>query len=199
MRLKCFTPGYGFSVKSIMAFAGLILCLCFPSSALALVINVVDPDNNPVSGFRWMIEEDTTHPVTPGVPVSDSLSVSIHRSYAPIAMTNGGVAATGATNFATVEVDISNQNRYVISVLPHSGFALGGANIAVNQDIVTVTVNPLPIRTAQISVLVFKDDHPLNNIPDLPQDTGLAGFSIQVSEAASQLAADAYGNPLGTN
>ncbi len=198
MKLNRHEPKYYHKVKSVLVLAGLIFWLISYTPALALVINVVDPDDNPVAGFRWLIEEDTTHPVTPGLPVSDSLSVSIHRSYAPIAMTNGGIAATGDTTASSIEVDISNQNRYAISILPHTGYGLGGANIAANQDIVTVTVNPLPTRTAQISVLVFRDNHPINNIPDMPQETGLAGYSVQVSDAAGQLATDAFGNPLGT-
>lgn len=185
-------------VKFLAGLAGLLLWLSFQPSAMAMVLNVVDPAGSPVPGFRWQIEVDTTHYVTPGVPVPDSISVSIHRSYNPIALTNAGVAASGDAGGSSIELNFSSNQRHLVSVLPHEGFGLGSTSIAPGQDIVTVTVNPLPTRAAQISVLVFKDDNPINNIPDLPQEQGLAGFTIKVSDVFGQVAQDVFGNPLGT-
>jgi large repetitive protein len=90
-------------------------------------------------------------------------------------------------------------------VLPQSGYQMGGAQVRPGQTSVTVTVNPQPIPTAQISVFAFNDNQPLNNAPDLPQEQGLAGFSVLLFEpagsygiAGGQVSQDAYGNPLGT-
>ena len=54
----------------------------------AFTLNVQEPNGSPVSGFRWMVEEDTTNHTIPGALVSDSISVDIHKSYAPV-VTNG--------------------------------------------------------------------------------------------------------------
>ncbi|MFO7553077.1 MAG: hypothetical protein R6W80_16850 [Haliea sp.] len=167
----------------------------FMSNSHAFTLNVVDPDGNPVFGYRWLVEEDTTHPVTPGLPDPDSLGVSIHKSYAP-------VIAKGETASFSTSVNIPANTRYAVSVLPNHGqdgplFTIGGANVAVGQSQVTVVVNPTPIPTAQISVFVFNDNWPLNGALD-QQETGLGGFSILLFDAAGQMFQDAFGNPLGT-
>ena len=180
-------------------------------SAQALTINVQDPDGTPAPGFRWLLEEDTTHPVTlpltdpplAGDPalVSDSLSVDIHRSYSPIALDNNGIPAMGHATGSSVNIDINvgGNARYVISVLPDADYTIGGATIAnLVEDTVTVTLNPLPLATAQISFFIFHDNYPINNVPDLPQESGLEGFSVFLIDLVGQVIKDAFGNPLGT-
>ena len=85
-----------------------------------------------------------------------------------------------------------------------AGYSLGGASIAPGQGSVTVLLNKLPLPTAQITVLVFHDNQPLNSAPDLPQEEGLAGFQVNIREAGGRYGAsgelvtqDAFGNPLG--
>ena len=195
----------------LRGLATLLSGLLWTGNAQALTINVQDPLGNPVSGFRWLIEEDTTHPVTlpltdpplAGDPalVSDSLSVDIHRSYSPIALDDNGNPAMGHATGSSVQVGISitANDRYVLSVLPDADYTIGGATIAnLVEDSVTVTVNPMPLSTAQISVFVFHDNYPINNVPDLPQELGLEGISIVVVDLAGQVIKDAFGNPLGT-
>lgn len=163
-----------------------------------LTINVVDGNGNPVSGFRWLLEEDTTHPVTPEAQVSDSLAVSIHKSYAP--PVDAGVSDTSNTL-----VNIDNSKRYMVSVLPFSGYSMGGANVAVGQTSVTVTVNDNgtsaatdPLPTAQISVFVYHDNKAINGLPDIPAEAGLPNFNIQLFDALGQMMTDVFGNMLGT-
>ena len=67
-------------------------------------------------------------------------------------------------------------------------------------------LNQYEVPTAQISVFVFNDNNPINGAPDLPQETGLAGFHVRLIEAGGTYGAsggevtqDAFGNPLGTN
>ncbi len=169
----------------------LSLFISLAKDAGALTVNVVDPQGTPVSGFRWLVEEDTTHPVTPGAEVANSLAVSIHKSYAP-------VVEKGHSDTATAEADIPNDVRYMVSVLPDANYSISGQNVAIGQNAVTVIVNPLPLPTAQISVFVFHDNHPINNAPDLPAEQGLAGFKVIIADAAGQQMMDAFGNMLGT-
>lgn len=100
--------------------------LLFASAAPALTLSVVDPAGSPVSGFRWMVEEDTSHPVVPGAAVADSLSVGIHRSYAPLALDNGGQPASGTVTGASVNIDLATNRRYAVSILPLAAIATAG-------------------------------------------------------------------------
>jgi hypothetical protein len=125
----------------------LLMLLAWPGAALAqtLTINVVDAAGNPIgAGFRWLVEEDATKDVdfTPAQPGRD-LSLSFHTSYMP-------VAGKGTSASATIDLDPSK--RYFVSVLPDSGYQMGGAPVARGQTAVTVTLTPAPIPTAQISV-----------------------------------------------
>ena len=76
-----------------------------------------------------------------------------------------------------------------------------------------VHVNKHPIPTAQITVFVFHDNHPLNKAPDLPAETpgtgdgqtDMSGFTVKLEDAggrygisAGEAFQDAFGNPLGT-
>ena len=75
----------------------------------------------------------------------------------------------------------------------------------------TVYVNEHPIETAQITILIFNDNAPINNAPDLPTEepgtgpgqTDMSGFQIVVEDAGGRYGAsagvqsqDAFGNPL---
>ena len=51
----------------VVCLAFFMACLVWmPSMVQAFTVNVVDQDGNPVNGFRWLVEEDTTNVVTPG-------------------------------------------------------------------------------------------------------------------------------------
>jgi large repetitive protein len=167
-----------------------------PLTVSAFTLNVVGCDssntcNLPVSGFRWLLEEDNTTQSPPGVRVGNSISLTIHNSHAPVAA-NGVVVGSSASIAAP---DASK--RYYLSILPDSGFSLGGTQIGAGQASATVYVHQYPIPTAQISVYVFKDHDPINNIPDVTE-IGLEGFSLIVFDQAGQMSQDAFGNPLGT-
>jgi hypothetical protein len=103
------------------------------STALGFTLNVVDGNGTPITvGYRWLVEEDTTHPVTPKVQDFNSLGVSIHKSYAPV-VARGNQGNLSLLNDPAV---IDPAKRYVISVLPDNTYSLGGANIAAGQQIV---------------------------------------------------------------
>ncbi|WP_158083014.1 multicopper oxidase domain-containing protein [Methyloprofundus sedimenti] len=173
--------------------------------ALTLTVTGVNTDDTttPVSDYRWTIEEDTSHPVPsplPPLPSSpdltelNSLSLSIHKSNSPV------VASGNQGNFATVLGDLSLDpaKRYFISVLPDSGYSLGGAPFVSTDTNVTVKVNAGPLPPAQISVQIFEDNKALSGIYDVPAERGLPDFTIQVYDVGGQLATDVAGNPLQT-
>ncbi|HEY7745768.1 MAG TPA: hypothetical protein VIA07_05470, partial [Desulfuromonadales bacterium] len=183
-----------------IALAGLLLSaivlLHAPASAFTLNVVEVDAAGNsvPVTGFRWLVEEDNTSQPTlpaPGVlPKLDGVSLDIHKSYAP-------VVAEGRSDGASAVIDLPADKRYFVSVMPYTGYSNSGTSLAVGQGTATVVVDPLPLPTAQISLLAFVDHAPVNNVFDLLEN-GLGGCNIQIAEAAGRMSQDAFGNPLGT-
>jgi hypothetical protein len=167
-------------------------------AAQAVVVNVVDNDGAAVSGFRWLLQEDTTYEVIPGAQDPFSPALRLHTSYAPV-VTSGHEAGSSA------DIALEAGKRYFISVLPDSGHSMSGAPATAAQAEVTVAVSAHPIPTAQISVFVFEDTQPLNNWPEPPAERGLAEFQVIVIDAGGrfgmaggQMMTDAFGNMLGT-
>jgi hypothetical protein len=166
--------------------------LAWCGAAQALTLNVVDGDGNAVTGgFRWMLEEDTTHLTVPGVATNDSISLAIHKSHAP-------VMATGNSTNSPAVITVPDANlRYALSVLA-DGYASGGQTVAAGQASVVVTLNKHPIPTAQITVFVFNDNNSINNVPDATE-AGLPDFQITLADVAGgPIMTDVFGNPLGT-
>jgi len=201
------------SLVLIARFAVLTLGLFAAAGAQAVTLNVVDNDGAPVSGFRWILQQDTTYDVDPANPSSNPdelLSLGFHRSYHPVAQ-NGNSDAGSADITAP-------PGRYYVSVLPYSGYSISGQSLEVvnGTETVTVTVQKHPIPTTQIALYLFHDNFPVNGAPDLPEETNPAPgevghvdwtrFSILVEEpagrygvAGGQVIQDAFGNPLGTS
>ena len=145
-----------------LAAAGILIS----SPAWAFTVNVVNPSGSPVSGFRWLVEEDAGLPVTPGVPSATSQTVNLNRSYAP-------VVKTGTATGSSASIALPNDRIYLVSVLPNSGYTLGAHQVKVGQASVTVVVNPHPVETAQLAVHVFQDNDPVNGAPDIPAEASL--------------------------
>ncbi len=202
LRLFSGTHSLWHVLLSLLLLTGVFYAL----SAQALTINVVDSNGTAVTDFRWLVEEDTTWESRPGVMADASnLSLNFHTSYMPVKASGRVGAVPKGPALAGLPLDAAK--RYFISVLPDGGgYQMGGAPLAAGQDSVTIVVNKTPIPTAQISVFVFNDNQPINGAPDLPQELGLAGFSILLKEAGGtygasggQVTQDAFGNPIGTS
>jgi len=205
----------------------LLLGLGAAGQAVALTLEVVTRTASgafePISGsgFRWLLEEDNTNQ-PPGFPAAGadsssqpppppenridsafSIGLDIHKSHAPAVATGRSIGAS-----ALITPPEAGK-RYFVSVLPDSGYSLGGAPVPVGAETVQVAVveqraynpafpNDSGIPTAQISLLVFEDHFAINNAPDVPNERGLEGFSIVLFDAAGQVMTDAFGNMLGT-
>jgi hypothetical protein len=217
------------TIKRLAIAACWLGCSLAPAlPAQAFTVNVVDQNGVPVAGFKWLLEQDNTHPPEPGVhkPVdadinNNTLAVSIHRSHAPVVaagVASGSSAVIDTINLPGGAVPVA-PGRYFISVLPHgdrsscSGtFDIGGSPFEVTaanpNPTVTVYVRRGLIETAQISVKVFHDILPLNNAPDVaeidpansthPYLETMEGFTITLTEQAGDIVQDAFGNKLGT-
>jgi large repetitive protein len=170
------------------------------------------------TGFRWLLEEDVTYANIPGSPSPygprdpNSLSYNFHKSYMPVAAKGDNGVGGGGT---AVIQNVDPTKRYFLSVLPHRPansdcqdpgqpkcYSLSGTQVAFSAAggpaNVTVVVATQPIPSAQISVYAFHDNNPINHAPDVPQEGGLGGFSVIISDQGGQLLTDVYGNPLGT-
>jgi hypothetical protein len=186
---------------------GIVLGALLASSiagAREVRIVALDSSGAPVSGFRWLVEADQTHPVVPGSRGPSAPALHFERSHAPSIV-------AGETRSSSASVDLDDGQRYFVSILPYEGHANGGValdlmNAASDEPpTAAVVVNALPLQTAQISVFAFRDHQPINGVPDLPEEVGLAGVEVllfdpagQYGVAGGQVTQDAFGNPLGT-
>ncbi|MBI5632253.1 MAG: hypothetical protein HZA15_02095 [Nitrospirae bacterium] len=188
------------------------------SEAFTLNVEGCSADNvcSPLpGGFRYLVEEDnTTLTIPQTVQINPpSATLAIHKSHAPVVI-------SGASAGSSAMVDVPNDKRYFITVLPDSGYALSGTSnsaigaggILVFKDPVTVRVNQHPLPTAQITIFAHVDQNPINNtwdqydgglsgeaIPNPPPlNGGLGKATVTISDAAGQVMFDIYGNPLGT-
>ncbi len=190
--------------------------------AATITVTPANTGSGSVNGFRYVIEEDRTFDVVPGCTglatqpaecagknaTLDTLSLKFHRSYMPVV--ESGKVDSG--NTATTAVALDPAKRYFVSVLPLAvggapTFAMGGAPLPAGKDSVNVTVDVLPMKSAQISIFVFNDDSPINGQADAPgsQERGLCGFEVHLYDAGGtygasggRISTDTYGNPLGT-
>ena len=216
--------GLGFVSKLCLLIFGFLATAAVQAAQFTLY--VVDNDGNPVNGFRWILQEDTTFPVDPNDPATTAdelLAMGFHASYHPIAKDIDGVGLTGNSDTDNVNINAPN-GRYYASVLPYSGYSISGQPVQIgmgNQaDDVTVVVQKHPIPTATITLMLFHDNFPVNGMPDLPEESSPSflpsavgpipidwtQFNILVEEpagrygiAGGQVIQDAYGNPLGTS
>jgi hypothetical protein len=205
-----------------------VLFLATAANAARFNLSIVDSTGNPVEGFRWMLQEDTTYPVNPSQPATTAdelLSLSFHKSYHPVGQAqNDARGMAGNSDLSSVEILNVNPGRYYVSVLPYSGHSISGGSVTVlpnaddpnnRLDDLIVTVQAHPIPTAQISIFLFQDNHPINGAPDLPEESNPAPgepghvdwtrFTLFLEEpagrygqAGGQVIKDAFDNPLGT-
>lgn len=210
--------------RMVIATFGSVLVAAAAAAPLSVRVVGIDPAGAPteLSNYRWSIEKDVTKTSVPGRHATrDNYSFSMHSSYMPL-VAAGKMTAAGplvgndcsdGASLACLDPDrkymplpdLDASERYYISILPDADYAMGGASIPAGASSVTVYVNQYPLPTAQISVFVFNDNSPLNAAPDMPQEQGLAGFTILLTEAGGtygasggQVTQDAFGNPLGT-
>ncbi|MEX1311289.1 MAG: right-handed parallel beta-helix repeat-containing protein, partial [Candidatus Sulfomarinibacteraceae bacterium] len=205
--------GRNFALTAVWPLAPVLLMALAltaqPASAQTLNVTVLSglDGTTVVNDYRWLLEKDLMYhvpfepgpnPGDPEVPVveNDMQALSFHRSYMP-------VVAEGLSSDGVVFVREAD-THYFISVLPTSGYSIGGAQIAPGDTDVTVFVNPLPIPTAQIVVQVCEDINPINNVCD-PGEAPLEGFEVIIEDAGGRYGMsagfqsyDIWGNPLGT-
>jgi large repetitive protein len=193
----------------MLLLLGLMLTALSYGNALAFTLNVVDGKTGTAIpntvGYRWLLEEDATHHVLPGNS-GTNWGTKFHKSYMPVISKDH---AQGQVNIVVPNAS----KHYYVSVLPNSGYSMGGAQVAPGQADVTVYVQKNPIPTAQISVFVFHDNNPINNAPDLPEETpgigdgqtDMSGFTVKVEDAggrygisAGEAFQNAFGHPIGT-
>jgi len=186
-------------------------------SAEAVTISVKGTDGVLVQAYRYTIQEDSTFDVVPDVTglsgnadTDPTLALVFHRSHSKIVKV--GHATGGTVEFTPPD----SSKRYFVSVMPDNasfgdttptGYTMNGTAIRPGLAAVVVPVNPLPFKTAQVSVFVFEDNAPVNGAPDSPgeQEAALCGFEVQLFEAGGtygasggRVSTDTFGNPLGT-
>jgi hypothetical protein len=207
--------------KVLMCLAAVML----PAGAMAgLTITVVDDSGAPINDYRWILQEDISHPGIPYVQTNNTVSIVAHTSDARVIATGhatssawpirvpkftapklvpddgviaGATPVTVSYNNASFDTDPDPTKKYVIEVMA-SGFSMGGQLIAAGQQTLKVVMNRNPLPTTQVSILVFHDHLPLNNEPDAEEE-GLPGFRVSFFDIlGGPFIQDAFGQPIGT-
>ena len=192
----------GICRSGVLLLVPLLIVLLW-SNAGAFTLTVIGSDGASPGPYRWMVEEDNTNITIPGRQVPDaagntSIGIDIHNSYTP-------VVKKGHSTMITTTIDVPGDKPYFVTVLPDGlppngvpQYSMNGTSIAVGQSSATITVNKMPLPTAQIYLLAYIDHNPINNAKDERED-GLGGCSIYLADfSGGQIDTDAFGNPLGT-
>ena len=174
-----------------------------------LSMTVIDPTATPnltISEYRWLVEEDRTWHHEGFSTTAPSQALAFHTSNMPV-VAQGCVGTLCTEQVPISQVVLDPTKYYFVSVLPNDagdgdGHSVGGAPIRPGQTSVQVLTNPQPLKTAQISALIFEDNSPTNGAPD-GNEGGLGNFQITVLDAGGrygmnggQMSFDAIGNPL---
>lgn len=185
----------------VLRIAALSLGLLFQTGAFAFTLNVVNPDGTPIAGgFRWTLEEDTSYRqplnqwITPGAPGSEAVhSFNFYKSHMP-------VVGSGAVDAASVEVAAPDAAKhYFVSVLARDAeYQMSARPVPPGAASVTVVLYRQPVPTAQVYVIAFHDNNPINNVLDQAQENGLGGFTVKIDDTLDVVKHDAFGNMLGT-
>ncbi|MEQ1560282.1 MAG: SdrD B-like domain-containing protein [Methyloglobulus sp.] len=207
--------GVGIKLTLTVSLLG---ALVMPEAQAGITLNVVDHNGVAItSGFRWLVETDSTHTTTPGVRDVNALGVSFHKSDSPVLAEGQAASATASLTGNRLTAG----KRVFVSVLPYKDYSIGGGMATLNASgnaTLTVTVDTHPIPTTQFSAYVFHDKFPINNAPDGGSEQGSAAtcngpdhfcpqeFTVQIVDAGGgygaagpgPLSTDAFGNPLGT-
>ena len=77
------------SFRRLCAALAVLAVMLVPPQLHAFILRVTDTQGNALTtGYRWLVEEDTTHLVVPGAMTTNTISLVIHKSYSPV-VTNG--------------------------------------------------------------------------------------------------------------
>lgn len=186
----------GFSAGALVTFTMVVglLMVCVPCAQAAFTINVTGKNADgtaaqQITDYKWLVQEDNTHDAVKNAGVfnsTDSISVSIHRSSAKVLATGTG---------ANPVVNLPSTERYFVSVMA-PGYTMSGGAVRPGEAVKDIVVYKTPIVAAQIKILVFQDNAPVNGAPDA--EPPLPGFKIILYDQFGQQTQDIFGNPIGT-
>jgi hypothetical protein len=185
--------GPTFSALAAAAMLFLLVALV-PSAQAAFTINVTGKNADgtsprQVTDYKWLVQEDNAYDAVGHAGVFNnhsSISVSIHKSSAKVLATGTGTNPV---------VNLPSNARYFVSVMA-PGYTMTGGAIRPGETSKALVVYKTPLVAAQIKVLVFQDNAPVNGAPDA--EPPLPGFKIILYDQFGQQTQDIFGNPLGT-
>lgn len=177
--------------------AAVTLCLLtalVPSAQAAFSISVTGKNADgtspqQITDYKWLVQEDNSYDAVAHAGEfnsRDSVSVSIHKSSAKVLATGTGTNPV---------VNLPSTGRYFVSVMA-PGYTMTGGTIRPGETSKALVLYKNPLVAAQIKVLVFHDNAPVNGAPDA--EPPLGGFKIILYDQFGQQTQDIFGNPLGT-
>jgi hypothetical protein len=164
---------------------GLVMPASSPPALAAPGDVTIVANGGSVTDFRFIVNEDIAH---------DSPSTTPPRSYSPV------VAKGDGTN-PTVNLP---DGKYLVTVIggpfpPAPGdYKMGGEHFTVdgNEQTVMVELVPNPLPLATLRVRVFHDNNSVNGEDDIPNEEGIEGFPISISDPTGEVTVDFFGDPL---
>ncbi len=181
----------GLTFPALLVVAILCIMAAFSQPAQAsFTINLKSDAGSVISDYKWIVQEDNTWDAVGKVGTynsRDSLSVSIHKTTAKVLATGTG---------ANPVVNLPATGRYFVSVLA-PGYTITGGAVRPNATSVSLVAHSTStLQAAQISVMIFQDNNPVNGAPD--SEAMLPDFKVLLYDTFGQQAQDICGNPLGT-
>jgi large repetitive protein len=194
-----------------MLVSAVVFFISISSYAAPVTLHVTGQDLDtanstpqPVTSFKWLLQEDNTYDSAGNRGVFNSVSsvsVSVHKSTAKVLATGQGANGTATFDPALTP---SATGRYFVSVFPdgadYGGYTMTGGPYpnpaAPGSSSLDLVVYKNPLVAAQIKVLVFQDNNPVNGAPDV--ENPLKDFKIILYDQFGQVTQDVFGNPLGT-
>ena len=161
---------------------------------------------DPVTAFKWIINEDATGTTTQRSPAPGSGCAATDDGYPgtcdwpSIAEPSGWAPIFAQGDQTTIANGIHvPDGRYLISVLADD-FKIDGAHFTMPlaaPGLITVELQPHPLPDATLHAQVFADNASTNGGFDTGE-AGLAGFVGHIKDTLGEIQTDVYGNPLCT-
>lgn len=174
----------------------------------------------PISQYKFLVNVDNTGTTDQRSPAAGGGCNTGDAGYPGTckwtsiagAASNSPVYTQGNQDNALASLENVPPGRYLISVMAE-GYKLDGRHfkVAANGAVtwegkaatdpteeVKIELQPTPLPDAAIRAFVFADISPTNSAPDLPAESGLAGFVGHITDTLGEVTTDVYGNPLCT-
>ena len=179
------------AITTVLIIVGLGVLAPAVAFAAGPALDVRDTGGTPITTYNYLVNEDnaanpgSTDPFQqPGFKPDASNSPVVHT----------GKVAPGDTADATLPT--LPAGRYLITVRA-PGYKLWGRHVTLPATTpIRIELSSDNVPAANLVAHAFEDSQSVNAAPDVPLESGLAGFDVIVEDAVGQVTVDIDGEPL---